>query len=156
MTRYKTLKSKKAQPGIQPYSNIAYRVQVIANQHLADSIITFMIVYFDFDKHSLPVNEQKHLQEEIIEKLFANKNSYAIVNGHTDIRGSNVYNLGLSKERADYVKNLIISHGIAEKHVRTYFFGESQVLKECEHPVKCDDSVHQENRRVEIILLLND
>ena len=100
------------------------------------------------------LDEEKYLQELVIDKMKEINKSYVTINGHTDIRGSDVYNFGLSNERAKFVKDLLIRHGIHESRIKTFSFGESQVLKSCDIPVDCDESVHQVNRRVEIVLFL--
>ncbi len=132
-----------------------YKERMAKNgQAVGDSILNIVTVNFEFDKFSLRPDEANYLQELVIKKMKEIDKAYATVNGHTDIRGSDFYNIGLANERAKYVKSLMIKAGIDENRIKSFSFGESQVLKACEIPDNCDESVHQVNRRVEIVLFL--
>jgi outer membrane protein OmpA-like peptidoglycan-associated protein len=69
------------------------------------------------------------------------------VEGHTDSVGDDTYNQRLSENRADSVRNYIVSQGIAGNSVTTAGFGESK-------PVASNDTPagRQQNRRVELIV----
>ncbi|MDH5476635.1 MAG: OmpA family protein, partial [Cyclobacteriaceae bacterium] len=118
-----------------------------------DSLHKIVTTNFEFDAFTLSSSEKLHLQKFVIDPLKSNTSSYAIVNGFTDIRGSDVYNYGLSQERALSVKQFILNQGIDAQRVTTQFFGESQVIKYCPEDENCDEKIHQVNRRVEILLL---
>ncbi len=117
-----------------------------------DSIISIVIVNFDFDEFTLSPDEESYLDELVIKELNENSNYYVEINGHTDIRGSDIYNYGLSDERAAFVKELLVKKGIDKNRITTFSFGEAQLLKACDQPDDCDESVHRVNRRVEIVL----
>jgi|SRR5262245_5967787 len=73
---------------------------------------------------------------------------FAIV-GHTDGRGSDLYNQQLSERRAGAVKNYLVrSGGIEESRLFAIGFGKSK-------PLNSADPLAAENRRVEIVNLLN-
>lgn len=67
------------------------------------------------------------------------------VEGHTDSRGSDEYNMDLSKRRANAVKNLIVQRGVAENRIEVVGFGKTM-------PVATNDTEagRSKNRRVEI------
>ena len=69
------------------------------------------------------------------------------VMGHTDSTGSDAYNLGLSRRRAQSVGNHLASEGVASMRIVTEGFGE-------QYPVASNDTVEgrQLNRRVELRL----
>ena len=123
-----------------------------SGQPVTDSIVNIVTVNFDFDQFSLRPDEENYLRELVIKKLQENENTYVTINGHTDIRGSDIYNYGLSNERAEFVKSLLLKEGIDESRIKTHSYGESQLLKTCDIPDDCDESVHRVNRRVEIVL----
>lgn len=118
-----------------------------------DSIIRVITVNFNFDEFALAPDEKSNLQESVIDQLKNQHDHYAIVNGHTDIRGSDTYNFGLSEERALFVRKMIIDEGISAERVKTYYFGESKLAKDGNKEEHADESAHQANRRVEILLL---
>jgi outer membrane protein OmpA-like peptidoglycan-associated protein/tetratricopeptide (TPR) repeat protein len=121
----------------------------------SDSVLKIETVNFEFNEFTLPPKEMLYLRKNVIDPLKANKSYYAIVNGYTDIRGSEEYNYGLSQERALFVYKAIISEGISSERVKTQFFGESQLIKFCSGNDDCDESVHQANRRAEVLLLIS-
>jgi outer membrane protein OmpA-like peptidoglycan-associated protein len=69
------------------------------------------------------------------------------VEGHTDSVGDDAYNQRLSENRADSVRNYIVSQGIVGNSVTTAGFGETK-------PVASNDTPagRQQNRRVELIV----
>ncbi len=71
-----------------------------------------------------------------------------VVAGHTDSRGSDAYNQGLSERRADSVAQYLTQKGVAAARIDTVGFGEK-------HPI-ADNSTSEGralNRRVELSLI---
>ena len=121
-----------------------------------DSILKVVTVNFNLDVFTLAPDEKSRLQEFVANQLKDQSHHYVIVNGHTDIRGSDTYNFGLSEERALFVKEMIIEEGISPERVKSFYFGESQLAKYCDEHENCDESVHEVNRRVEIFLITSE
>jgi len=119
---------------------------------LKDSVINVVMLNFEFDKYTLRPNDEFYLSELILNELNKNPLNYLVINGHTDIRGSKSYNYTLAEERAKFVKVLLLQKGVSKDKIKTFSFGENQVLKACKTPETCDESVHQVNRRVEIVV----
>lgn len=71
-----------------------------------------------------------------------------LVEGHTDNRGTQKYNLGLSQRRADTVRFALIRQGITSNRILARGFGESQPIAS-----NSTASGRQQNRRVEITIL---
>jgi len=67
------------------------------------------------------------------------------VEGHTDSKGSDQYNMDLSKRRANAVKTLLAMRGVADSRIEAVGFGKTM-------PVATNDTEvgRQMNRRVEI------
>ena len=72
-------------------------------------------------------------------------NTLVRVEGHTDSKGSDEYNMDLSNRRAFAVKNLVAQRGIADSRLDVVGYGETM-------PVATNDTAagRQKNRRVEI------
>lgn len=70
-----------------------------------------------------------------------------MIEGHTDNVGSDTSNMALSQNRADAVKNYLVSEGVASSRVSVMGKGE-------ESPVSSNDTEtgRQQNRRVEVII----
>jgi outer membrane protein OmpA-like peptidoglycan-associated protein len=68
-----------------------------------------------------------------------------VVGGYTDERGSKPYNLKLSKNRADAVRNLLVEGGASPKKIKVVGYGES-------HPRdrRHNENAWAKNRRVEL------
>ncbi|MEY8021780.1 OmpA family protein [Muriicola sp. SD30] len=101
-------------------------------------------VYFDTNKSNI-----KGTSVETLNKLAGILKEYPktviLVEGHTDSAGSEEYNMGLSKLRAESVTNYLIGQGIASDRFTTKWYGELQ-------PV-ADNSTAEgksKNRRVEL------
>jgi outer membrane protein OmpA-like peptidoglycan-associated protein len=67
------------------------------------------------------------------------------VEGHTDSRGSDEYNMDLSKRRANAVKNLIVQRGVSENRIEVVGFGKTTPIATNE-----TEAGRAKNRRVEI------
>lgn len=67
------------------------------------------------------------------------------VEGHTDSKGSDEYNMNLSRRRAEAVKTLLVQRGVAASRIEVVGYGKTM-------PVATNDTEagRQKNRRVEI------
>ncbi len=87
--------------------------------------------------------------EKLGRLIQSNPQSAFRVEGHTDSFGPDVYNLDLSRRRAETVKAWLVANmGIDATRVQTQGFGKSRLL------VPADRSVDEQqlNRRVEIVI----
>ncbi|MEN0047776.1 MAG: OmpA family protein [Bacteroidota bacterium] len=69
---------------------------------------TTILLYFDFDKSNLKTSEQAKV-DSILHFLEVKGRYFAEVIGHTDAKGSDEYNVALSKRRADVVAQYLKS-----------------------------------------------
>jgi len=104
-------------------------------------------IYFNFDSAEL-TEDAKRVLEPWINWLKANSEKKIEVGGHTDNLGDELYNLVLSKNRADTVKNWLIENGVNPEQVLVAYFGDTR-------PVAPNDPRrgNPKNRRVEITVL---
>ncbi|MEO6328691.1 MAG: OmpA family protein [Ginsengibacter sp.] len=73
------------------------------------------------------------------------------VQGHTDPRGTEEYNMGLSERRANTVAGYLRSQGITATRITTKGYGESAPA----YPNETDEGMAQ-NRRVEFLITANE
>ncbi len=67
------------------------------------------------------------------------------VEGHTDSKGSDAYNMDLSNRRANAVKSLLVQRGIADSRIDVVGYGETMPVA-----TNATEAGRQKNRRVEI------
>ena len=110
-----------------------------------DCRATLTGVFFDFDKASLKAESQAALERARV-ALQANATLVFEVQGHTDSKGKDDYNLKLSQARATTVMNWLTSQGIAASQLKAQGYGETQ-------PVASNDKDdgRARNRRVELV-----
>jgi outer membrane protein OmpA-like peptidoglycan-associated protein len=69
------------------------------------------------------------------------------VESHTDSKGSDEYNLRLSKQRAISAYKYLIDHGVDPLIIEYSGYGETRLLNHCDDGVDCSDEEHAINRR---------
>jgi outer membrane protein OmpA-like peptidoglycan-associated protein/outer membrane murein-binding lipoprotein Lpp len=109
-------------------------------------VVTLGDVLFDTGKANLKSATSQHLSDLA---LFLGKYPQrgAIIEGHTDNVGSSGYNMGLSQQRADSVRNFLLDRGIQSGRLSSMGKGEDT-------PIAGNESAsgRQQNRRVEVII----
>lgn len=110
-------------------------------------------VLFDFDKSNIRPDAADTLKK-VVEVLKDYPKSPILVEGHTDGKGAQAYNLKLSEQRANSVKDWIIRNGGAESsRIKTKGLGASKPVAPNTTPDGKDNpSGRQKNRRVEITI----
>lgn len=100
--------------------------------------------FFDFDKSTLKADGKSQL-DDLASKLKEVNLEMVMAKGHTDSKGTDAYNLVLSKKRAQAVKNHLVSRGVDAKFVTIDGAGEFE-------PAATNSSAEgrTKNRRVEI------
>lgn len=105
-------------------------------------------VLFDYDASALQQGAVESL-EKLGRLLKRNPKSRFIIEGHTDSFGPDDYNLRLSEQRAESVKNWLVTNmGIPADSIETRGFGKSRLI------VPASSSIPEQriNRRVEIVI----
>ncbi len=99
-----------------------------------------------FDTNSAVVNPGLFSEiDRVASVLTQYPDTLIRVEGHTDSTGSESYNLDLSRQRSNSVKNLLAQRGVGGNRVEVVGYGETM-------PVATNDTEagRQKNRRVEI------
>jgi outer membrane protein OmpA-like peptidoglycan-associated protein len=106
-------------------------------------------VLFDFDKADLRPEAGPQL-EKVLAVLKSYPAAKALIEGHTDGKGSESYNQPLSERRAEAVRRWLIDHG-ATTTIMTRGWGRTRPIAPNTKPNGADDPEgRQKNRRVEI------
>jgi hypothetical protein len=72
------------------------------------------------------------------------------IGAHADDRGSDRYNLNLSRRRAKTIASYLVKIGVEPGHIHTEGYGESIPAVPCYE--NCSEDEHQKNRRAEFTL----
>ena len=102
------------------------------------------ITLFDFDK-SFIRKEAFEILDEIAAWLIENPERSALIEGYTDYKGSDAYNLGLSQRRADSVKKYLVDKGVENERLEAIGRGKGKFTEGT-----TDAEKRQQNRRVVI------
>ncbi len=96
--------------------------------------------------------ESKHLLDEVVVTINVSPELQKIeVQAHTDYKGSGEDNIKLSEQRAQSVKNYLVSQGVLEKRLIAKGYGESQPIADNK-----TEEGRAKNRRVELKVIKDD
>ncbi|MFN8397636.1 MAG: PKD domain-containing protein [Bacteroidia bacterium] len=109
-------------------------------------------IYYDFDKYFIRHDAAIEL-EKLKGFLEANPGLTVELSSHTDVRGSDEYNLVLAQNRAESAVRYLVERGIASNRIVAHGYGEQRLHNRCDDGVPCSEELHQENRRTEITIL---
>ncbi len=84
-------------------------------------------IYFDFDQATVR-DDQIMRMEHNADYLKNNPSSKVLIEGNSDERGTNEYNLALGERRAINAKNYLTELGVEEYRIRTLSYGEERPL----------------------------
>lgn len=120
----------------------------VASQYAEERRGMFTDILFDYDKYDV---KEVYKPEMLKISAWMAKNSSAVVSieGHTDERGTNEYNLALGDRRAKSVKDYLVSLGVPSSRIETISYGE-------EKPVctEQNEECWTKNRRAHFVILI--
>jgi outer membrane protein OmpA-like peptidoglycan-associated protein len=107
-------------------------------------------VLFGFDRSDLGVSAEGNL-DKLVTVLKEYPDTNIEIQGHTDSKGTESYNQGLSQRRADAVASYLRNRGVTSSRVSTRAYGETA-------PVASNDteSGRSQNRRVNFLITANE
>ena len=112
---------------------------------LTDEVLAdvFDNLNFEFGKADIKKDSFPYL-DKLADTLNKAKNWTLEIQGHTDDKGGDDFNMKLSQNRADAVKNYLITKGVLLDSITAKGFGESKPLVPNDN-----DANREKNRRVE-------
>lgn len=111
------------------------RLEQMINQLMEDD------VYFDYDRSEL-TEKAKELLAQVGDLLKAEERFTVTIEGHTDARGTEDYNMTLGGKRAMKVKEFLIAYGIGDDRLETVSFGKERPKVE-----GANEEAYSQNRR---------
>lgn len=107
-------------------------------------------ILFGYDKSDLSASAKNGL-DKLVTVLQKYPDTDVEIQGHTDSKGTDEYNMGLSNRRADAVASYVKTRGISTTRISTKGYGESA-------PKYSNDTEEgrSQNRRVEFLITANE
>ena len=120
---------------------------------LGDSLVSFEIIYFSYEKYELD-EKSRQILATAFDLLKKNKAYRIEIDAHSDSRGSDKINLWYSKVRAKNVANYFNSRGISATRITYRGNGELKLKNLCCDDSGCSEELHSLNRRAELRIIL--
>ena len=148
-TRRGEFTTKGMEPG---WIDVKEFIEVEMEEIVVGKTIEIPNIYYDLAKWDIRPDAAVEL-DKVVQFMLDNETITIELGSHTDSRGSNTSNLGLSQKRAESAVNYIVEHGIDSGRITAKGYGESKLKNRCADGVKCSEEEHQENRRTEIMIV---
>lgn len=131
-----------------PETQMLIRVALDPEMTAAEAEILILQERILFDYDSAEIRPEAALElDKLITILEKNPEINIKVVSHTDERGSDAYNLELSKERAEHTVEYLVENGIDASRLTSEGKGKTQPVHGCDSG--CTEEEHEENRRSE-------
>src|SRR5690606_16652721 len=117
---------------------------------VTDTEVVLNPIYFDFDRSNITAKAAFEL-DKLVQVMGRYPDMVIDVTAHTDSRGSDSYNLGLSDRRARTTVQYVISKGVDAGRIKGAGRGETEPRVDC--GANCTEDEHQMNRRSEFIIV---
>jgi peptidoglycan-associated lipoprotein len=104
-------------------------------------------IYFDFDKSDIRADQKDRIKKNG-ELLIGSPQVRVRVEGNTDERGTNEYNMALGERRAVTAVKYLVNMGVAEGRIDTLSFGEEKPLN-----LGHDEMAWAQNRRDDFVIV---
>lgn len=88
----------------------------------------FNNIHFDYNSDLIKGQDNLSIIRSVGDYLKKNPHTYVFVEGHTDERGAEAYNLALGSRRANSVRNLLVSEGVSPDNIFTISYGKERPL----------------------------
>lgn len=148
-SRKSALSSPMESVSVPEFSNPTPPVTV-SDHKLPDSFVLEGL-YYDFDKWNIR-SDAALILDNLFEILRQRPNLKIRLIAHTDSRGSHAYNQKLSEKRALSAVKYLIMKGINPQRLSHEGRGESEPVNQCRDGVHCSETLHQANRRTEVVV----
>lgn len=109
-------------------------------------------IYYDLARANILPEAEKDLNT-LLELMTRYSDMVIELSSHTDVRGKDAYNQGLSQRRAQSAMDWLVTRGVSSDRIKAVGYGETQVRNHCLEGVKCSDDEHRYNRRTEFKII---
>ncbi|HDH04951.1 MAG TPA: peptidoglycan-associated lipoprotein Pal [Nitrospirae bacterium] len=149
-----TVKEKTIKPE-EMEAEVVEEAVIPAEEQITESVVSaeekaksvFRDVLFDYDRYDIRPDARPVL-DTVAAFLAENNEINIVIEGHTDERGTNEYNLALGEKRAKTAKNYLVSLGVSPERIIVITYGEEKPL--C---IEQNESCWQKNRRAHFVVV---
>jgi len=99
---------------------------------------SFQMIHFDFDRYNIK-DMYVPILNKYIDYMKEDPSIYVTIQGHTDAKGTDVYNQRLSDKRAKAVYHYFLNHGITAKRLKIEGYGEGTPIADNTTPAGKDN-----------------
>jgi outer membrane protein OmpA-like peptidoglycan-associated protein len=143
-------------PNYRIFGGISYAWDFTPKPVVREEVITTNKIHFAFDK-AVILPSSFPILDEIVNTLKSRPEvEHVTIEGHTDSKGSDEYNLKLSDRRAAAVREYLVGHGIPASMLSSVGKGESMPIAPNDVNGKDNPSGRAQNRRVEFHLQISE
>jgi outer membrane protein OmpA-like peptidoglycan-associated protein len=155
----KTVGTSKLRPNDEVFSEIflEQKAEALPENYPAPKSIesedgkALQVIDIEYINYNLDKTEISPEVAATLDKLIAQLKEFSDlemrIESHTDSRGSDEYNMLLSKRRARAAFDYVVSKGIDPSRLIYQGFGETRLLNKCANGVICNEEQHEVNRR---------
>lgn len=104
----------------------------------------FQNIKFDYNSNLIKGQQNMDILRKVADYMQRHPTTYIFVEGHTDERGPEAFNLALGSRRANAVRNALIADGISPDNIFTISYG-----KERPAVMESHEEAWSQNRRAE-------
>jgi len=126
-------------------------VEVDLSNAIGNSIV-FENIYFEYNSYRLKATDNNEL-EGLASFLVKNPTLSVRLESHTDSRGNADYNMQLSIERAESIRDFLKGKGLDSSKIVIKGYGETKIRNICKDGIPCTEEQHRRNRRTEVMII---
>lgn len=104
----------------------------------------FLNIKFDYNSNLIKGQENMDILRSVADYMQRHSNTYVFVEGHTDERGPEAFNLALGSRRANAVRNALIADGVSPDNIFSISYGKERPAVRESH-----EEAWSQNRRAE-------
>lgn len=104
----------------------------------------FQNIKFDYNSNLIKGQENMDILRNVADYMQRHSNTYVFVEGHTDERGPEAFNLALGSRRANAVRNALIADGVSPDNIFSISYGKERPAVRESH-----EEAWTQNRRAE-------
>lgn len=149
---YSIFSTTYSEEGMKEIQNTAYNMGLAKMEDLITekeekTVLKLKKFYFDKGKSTLNAQVETELKK-VIDAVERFPQIRLRIESYTDSRGSSSYNKRLSQDRANTIKQYLLSNGLNSHNIiEATGYGEEKIVNNCTNGAYCLDFLHKQNER---------